>query len=373
MYIAIYVLLLIATIISRDRKFNEKNIYRVSLITLWLILGFRYGQGTDFFGYQNLWKAASSNYDYYVTFTANNEFGFYMLCHVFNENYSLFIFLIASFEMLMLNRFIQRYSEDWMFSLLLFFPTFYLTYYFSAIRQGITLALFLGLMVEMLEKKEWKKYIIFCVIAASIHIVALVLFIMPIILKLSEKKIMIMIVICIVVGIVFCTSFGRRLLISIPYLGMRLSSYIHTYSFSIVGLIERVTVYICILLIFYNVKNKITDTKIVNWIKIYSIGIGMYFLCMPFSTLSSRMIIFFKAFEIVIIPYLLLFKSRYRKLIYTFMIILTTVMTIKNISSYIKQGNYNDRVNVLNYPYISIFDKDELWKYKERASYYMLE
>ena len=44
-------------------------------------------------------------------------------------------------------------------------------------------------------------------------------------------------------------------------------------------------------------------------------------------------------------------------------------MTIKNISSYIDQGKYKDFVSVFNYPYITIFNKDRIWEYRNTQIY----
>ena len=44
-------------------------------------------------------------------------------------------------------------------------------------------------------------------------------------------------------------------------------------------------------------------------------------------------------------------------------ILMLNVETIKNIDSYITQGNYYSWVNPLNYPYSSIFNKDYVRRY----------
>ena len=60
-----------------------------------------------------------------------------------------------------------------------------------------------------------------------------------------------------------------------------------------------------------------------------------------------------------------------KKVIYvfccTFLISVPIVETVKNINSYINQGNYYSDVNVLSYPYISIFNKDKLYEYRSKS------
>lgn len=372
MYISAYVALLLATIITKNKIKTNEKVYKFLMIFLWLMLAFRYGQGQDYFSYQYLYNVASYGYETYLLAIGKNEIGFVALCNLFKKSYIFFVFVVSTYEMIMLNRFIKRYSVDYTFTLLLFFPTLYLTYYFSAIRQGLVIALFIGIMLEKLEKREIKQYIFLCILASSIHAMALILLILPVIVKIPEEKILLIVGVCIVFGIFTYTGIGKSILTQIPIVGIRLQPHMAQQSISIFALLERVIMYICIIMLYSRCKNRIKDRNIIEWIKIYTMGMGIYFAMLSFPLIASRIGIVFKLLEVIIIPYLIQFKTRYRKLIYAFVVTVTAVMFMKNISSYIEQGNYNDNVNVFTYPYISVFNQEAIWKYRGQSNMYQL-
>jgi len=52
-------------------------------------------------------------------------------------------------------------------------------------------------------------------------------------------------------------------------------------------------------------------------------------------------------------------------------VLIANVEAIKNINPYITQGNYYSWVNVINYPYITIFDKDSVTRYRHITIYHV--
>ena len=95
--------------------------------------------------------------------------------------------VIALFQMLCIYRAIMKYSPYKLFSLLLVYPTIYLTYFFSAIRQGIVIAFFLGFMLEWIFTDKWLKYVVSCLVLATFHSSALVLLPLVFIKKINNK------------------------------------------------------------------------------------------------------------------------------------------------------------------------------------------
>jgi hypothetical protein len=58
-------------------------------------------------------------------------------------------------------------------------------------------------------------------------------------------------------------------------------------------------------------------------------------------------------------------KSRLRELILMGIIMVHMVIFFKNMNAFISQGDYDpDKVTMFNFPYVSIFDEDELHDYK---------
>ncbi|MBR0385100.1 MAG: EpsG family protein, partial [Erysipelotrichaceae bacterium] len=129
------------------------------------MLALRYGQGSDYFSYERVFNNFGSLSDVLEGRNVLNvEIGFQILCAVFPLDYRCFVGVISVFEMAMLYRYCRRYSRYPMVSLLIAFPTLYLTYYFSAIRQGIVLAVVLGILLPLMEKKQFFAYLIITIL-----------------------------------------------------------------------------------------------------------------------------------------------------------------------------------------------------------------
>lgn len=335
------------------------------MIALWLVLVLRYGQGTDYFSYNYLFERFSDlKGAIYNTINEHGEIGFRVLCAVFPWSFKWFVAIISTFEMLMLDRFIRRYSKNAIMSLLLFYPTYYLTYYFSILRQGIIIALFIGCLLEWIETKKWVRYYVVSVLAITIHSSAAVLLIIPLIRYLRMKWILLIDACCGVAGIVMSTSFGVAMLNRIPQVNEYTSAEV-----SVIALLERVLMLAVLLLLYFYRKKYMEDTWFVYLIKVYTVGIGVYLFFLAFPLLSARFMALFKVLEIVIIPTLLVGRSKYREFIIVFLLLITAAMTYKNLDSYVKQGDYYEYVKPYNYPYITIFDQERLWDYREESIY----
>ena len=368
MYIFIFLMLLVFTLISFVRD-KHNFMYKVLMISLTLLLCLRYGQGSDYFAYDYFYRAFSTfdgaikNY-----YDLNCEIGFRLICAFFGElhfNFTGFIFCTSLFQMLMLHRFVSKFSENRIFSLLLFFPTFYLTYYFSGIRQGLTIALFIGILYEFIEKEQWKKYVIGCILISTVHTAALVLIIVPLVLKLRLRTITVFNFFALIVGVVLATGLLNEFLSGIPVIGSKMLPYLET-SISIFALLERVVSYTVIGILYLNSSRSERAQKLM---KIYSFGIVIYLAFLPFSLISSRVIVYFKVFEVVIVPLLIEKGNKFRTVAITFFVLLSTFMVFKNLNSYVEQGSYYSGVNAFNYPYISVFEKEDIWDYREYSPY----
>ena len=54
-------------------------------------------------------------------------------------------------------------------------------------------------------------------------------------------------------------------------------------------------------------------------------------------------------------------------------IFISIVMTIKNINSYIEQGNYKNFVGVFNFPYVTVFNQEEIYSFRDSELYKLIE
>ncbi len=364
MYIAILCILLVFTLISFKTK-KHKLMYSLSMLALTVLLCFRYGQGTDYFGYEYFYNIFSTFDGAIHNYPAVNcEIGYRFICAFFGTlgfDFSAFVFFVSVFQMLMLNRFLKRFSPNKIFSLLLFFPTFYLTYYFSSMRQGLTLALFIGFLIPCIEKARWKRYIVGCLLLSLIHTAALILLVIPIVLKLSLRRVYLISLVGLFFGCILATGVANGLLGAIPVVGSKMLPYLNG-TVSIFGTLERL-ISLAMIAILYETSSK--DERITKYMKIYVMGVAIYLFFISFSLISARVIIYFKIFEVILVPLLIAKPSRYRKLIAIFFVVLTVVMSLKNFDAYIDEGGYKEELNAFTYPYVSVFEKEKLDEYRK--------
>ena len=169
---------------------------------------------------------------------------------------------------------------------------------------------------------------------------------------------------CALAGIVMSTSFGVSILNRIP----QVNEYTNV-QVSVVALLERVMMLAVLLLLYFYRKKYIDDKRVVFLVKVYTVGIGVYLFFLAFPLISARFMALFKVLEVVLIPILLAGRSKYREFVIAFMLLISAIMTYKNLDSYIEQGDYYDFVKPYNYPYFTIFDEEKIWYYREESRY----
>ena len=362
-YLVILLFLIFFTFLSECSKDIEKISFSLIFVFLTLFLAFRYGQGTDFFGYNYLFNCIDNVHDaIFNPQKIHSEIGMRLL-YAFFDNYIFFNMFVSVFVMTMLFRLLNKCSFNRCFALLIFFPTCYLTYYFSAIRQAMALSIFLGIMLECLIRNKNKQYFVWNIIACCFHISAVILFILPFLKKndfIYSKKIIIGSIIGGIFFFIICyfnliPLFGRwKFTIS----GIALLSYV-----------ERL-ISLCMVLKLAQIHNaKEKDELSMVLLNTYILGTCLYFNFWCLQSIS-RLSIYFKGLECILIPYYL-WKSVSKNYLYASIFsLIAIVMTVKNIDSYINQGLYYPDVSMLNYPYVSIFDSsDKIFDYRPRNSF----
>ena len=376
-YLSIFGIIGFFSFVTRNRKDLENKLFVFFLILLWLMLSFRYGQGTDYFNYKQLFYSINSLSD--VIFNPNNvhsEIGFRFLYWLFGKNFEFFIFCISSFEMFMISIYIQKYSNNKMFSLFLFYPVYYLIYFFSALRQGFAIAFFVGLLYPLLVKKDYKFFLIGVLFLSLFHSSSLILIIIPFLLKIDMKKMFQLLVFSFFIGIFFCFLFDNSYVKDIAFLA-KISNY-WSGKISILALLNRLLYFSMIYIYLFLSKNylsKIDDKELFEFdFKILNIGFLVYLILMGSPLIASRLMIYFQVVEIIFLGKLIFYRGfqlstfkNYLCIFVKIIIILLIIMNcIKNVNANITQGNYKESTNIFNYPYVSIFNKDRIWDYKEK-------
>lgn len=355
-------------LITLNKRSFDKKIYKFELLILWLLLIFRYGQGSDYFSYMDIFYSMDSlDKAIFNPEHVHGEIGYRFLCYMMKGNFQLFVALLATYSILMFKRFIEKYSSNYCLSLLLFYPTIYLSYCFSSLRQIIVLSTFVGIMLELLLNKKYINYYILCIILSLFHTSALMLIIVPVVFKLSLRNMYVYAgIISIAFLILYNTGFGKDIMANIPIIGAGIKYYYNNDA-SLMALLERVFMLILVSILYLTNPNKL-NCKVT--MALYVFGTGMYIALSSSALTASRMTVYFKILEVVIIPVLLEKKSCLRQLIILFIVLFVIFMTCKNLSSYIEQGKYHNNVHFWNYPYISIFNKDKIWEYRDKTIYW---
>lgn len=353
MYFIPLIVLTLFTIIEIQGKDKRHYFFYVAFLFLTIAICLRYGQGTDYFGYMNVFLKRD-----------HGEIGYTILQDVFGAlglPFELLAAVIALFQMLCIQRGIMKYSPYKLFSLLLMYPTIYLTYFFSAIRQGIVIAFFLGFMLEWLFEDKWLKYVIACIILATFHSSALVLLPLVIIKKIDNKMLLGGLGAAALIGILL--FFIPAEWLSFIKIGA-VQYHIQAIELSPLGLAERTVMFVMITYFYHKTRGNIqiiSEEQLRILYRIYFCGYILAVLFFPWQLLSSRMGAAMKAVELILIPVFACEEKQIRKYIVFFMTAYVLLMTTKNIQSYINQNNY-EGYNVITYPYYSIWDKEEAKK-----------
>ena len=370
-YLIVFIILLFSSLIEYFHKSTPKILFKVLFLLLTLMLVFRFGQGTDYTNYYDIYNGipASLNPVTLLRSDIHGELGWLELNALFkllHISYEIMIVIISLIESYFLLRFYNRFCKYKILALTLSYPTLYLTYMYNTIRQGFVICVFLGLLLELYLNHKYVKYFIGCILLALIHSSALMLIIILVVKnrQIMNFKFTVIIILSWLFGF-FVYFAGTSFISVLPFIPASVSFYIGSASLSATAIAERIISFLFVLTLMMH-KEYVSDDlrKLFN---VYSIGFIIYGLALWNPLISSRFCYPFKVLEILLISNMLYYKNAYllnRFIRFAFIIMLTTVMYFKNIDSYIVQGSYYQSVNVLKYPYISLFNKKSITKYR---------
>lgn len=381
LYLIVLIMLLGFSIYEYKKKKTQRVLYWIAFGVLTAMLVLRYGQGTDYFSYYYNFLSTPPIWQFSELLATNvhGEAGWLFINAVFRGfgiPFHVLVVLVALLTMYSLHRFLSRHSTMMTVSLLLAYPTIFLTYAMSAIRQGLVLAIFLGFLIDWLYEKKYVRYILVTLACALIHSSALVflaLFAVKFI-TIRLKPALLLMAVCAVVG--FLSS---KLLVSV----FDSLVFYANDGFYLLAVGERVISAGVIIFVFRDVlssKETAHSSKLMYLLQIYLYSCFIYCFLAWSARLGSRFAIFFKAVELVLFVHALLSEPtvtlpgriasrlrlgtlkpiRVQKVIACYLLGLTLLMYFKNIGSYIGQNQYIDGINIFNYPYFSILNKDYL-------------
>lgn len=347
----------------------------VGFLVLAMMLVFRYGQGADYFGYRyNYYKIS----DFAITFPeydVHGELGYNLLCNIFRvfhlpfESFIAFISVIQMGAMLV---FYIRYQIATPFALLLSVPTLYMTYFMSGIRQGLVIAVFLGILLPMLESKNYVGYVIGTLVCISLHSVAIAFLLMPFVQMFCRVSyLQVLVVLSWLCGLILATPEGQTLVKSLGIQG--LNFYLDQTSISLAACAERLVLLGIVTWLYIKLDK---CRKCNNSFRLaysgYLLSMMIYGGLLWNSLVASRTAAVLRFLEIYLVVYGVRQMNRgSRYLAVIALLVLQTFMFFKNVTTAIQQGNYAAEIRMLDYPYVSVFTQDEIFSLREIPNKYV--
>lgn len=368
-------IVLIACVSWHLQNHSKEIVVRVLILYLCIFIAIHYGQGADYFAYEfmfNYWRN-TVNFNEFIS-KLNSIHGEYLwsfcgyICNQWGVNFQYFIAILAIIEIFALCSYLNQYCHvNKLWAILLFFPTLYLTYMLGAIRQGLVICTFMGVMLPLLEKKQLLKYYLCAFIMMFIHSSAIALFIIPVIIMFRVKTLFLGILISLIVGITLGASMSQIVSETIPIRNIlaRMGA-LHVFFPAIA---ERFLMFVFISYLYHKKKfmNSSTDKMLY---KIYMCSVMIYLLFINYSLVASRLSVAPRMVEIALILHCINKLPKMRGAICCIILVLNVVMYCKNINAYINQGGYHN-VNIFTYPYVSIYNKDMIHRYIQVPNFYI--
>lgn len=372
LYVVIWLVLSLFSIRDVAAKNSDTGLkleFLGGFLLLSAMLVFRYGQGSDYFGYRYNYYKVSDVAITFPKYDVHGELGYQLLCNVFRVCHIPFeglVVLLAVVQMGWMLSFYKRYQVDCPFALLLSFPTLYLTYFMSGMRQGLAIAVFLGVLFPLLENRRYLAYIVGTLLCMTFHTVSVVFLVLLIPMKTRKvSTVQILTVLAWLAGCILSTQEGQSLIMALGI--SKLNYYLgNGASISLVAVVER--------LLF---------TGIITWLYLKLCKIGKcsdrfrfayscYLMAMALyggllwnELVASRTTSMLRFIEIYLLIYgIQQMRRGSRYLLVVILVAFETFMTVKNIQAAIDQGPYVQEVTVATYPYVSVFNSQDIYKYR---------
>lgn len=371
-YLVVWLVLCLLTLkqsVGKETRTAEKIEFWFCFLILTGILVFRYGQGSDYFGYRYNYYKISDVAITFPNYDVHGETGYQLVCNIFRILHIPFEGLIAFISILQMGFllvFLKRYKVAYPFALLLIYPTLYLTYLASGMRQGLAIAVFLGVLFPLLENRRYFAYIVGTLLCMTFHTVSVVFLVLLIPMKIRKvSTLQILTVLAWLAGCILSTQEGQSLIMALGI--SKLNYYLgNGASISLAAVAER--------LLF---------TGIITWLYLKLCKIGKcsdrfrfayscYLMAMALyggllwnELVASRTTSMLRFIEIYLLIYgIQQMRRGSRYLLVVILVAFETFMTVKNIQAAIDQGPYVQEVTVATYPYVSVFNSQDIYKYR---------
>lgn len=353
MYYLVFSLLVFFSFIEVLTKKRNIFWFKVVYIMMTFMVVFRYGQLADYFNYEDIYyvpeSAGIADPLYFIFTESIREIGF---------DYEGYVFILGAITMGLAYPFFSKLCKGSLTALFIFYCYIFLILPMSSVRQGLCISVLLCCFNLLLQKKK-KIFYVVAIIGAFFHFSMLAV---------------------ISIGFLFDKRWYNNWYVPWVLLGLTifalitpdLSSYIPVFlEGKSVGEYEDsrlIQIALRAFLVFPLIIIKPKYDTVGYYAKaICIIGYCMYCTLAFSSMISGRLEFYFRVFLCLFASTLVFTESKIKnvKMVLEVVILVHIVLFFKNINSFIGQGDYDtNKVTMFNFPYISIFDKEELNQYK---------
>lgn len=352
------------------KKEDTYFLFSFFLLICIILSALRYGSGIDYWGYYIMFNRAPSNVvDIHPNLFLVTEPTFLFFASICKQLHAPFQFLIivySTLSLVILHKSIKLFSSNCFFSLFIFFCNYYLVYIDSAIRQGMAIVIFIYAFFRYVKRRKILEYFFFVIIAIFCHYSAVILLFVPLALKLNKYlftsffSFILIATFCIIVGSIL-PNILLQLVASIFPRYLFYDSFSVNYS----SIVFKFFMTLAVLVVYHGNKSHISK-DIESAVILYIWGSYVFFMLSSIS-IFSRLVEYFFALEIIFLPALLINVGKYKlqNKIYKFLFCcMFSFLFLKDIDSFISIGSYFSN-KVYDYPYVSIFNKEDYEKYRD--------
>ena len=349
---------------------RQKRDLKLVIFLLFVFLAIRFGQEADYFTYLGIYNSTTPSYKgFFLESYRHVVEPFYYLINIFAKKHELGFQFVLAFSAAITCVFnylsIKEYSDRKLLSVFILLCN-YIGYLTNLYRWAIAASIALYAILKYNDNNKLGQYLVFIAFASMFHTSAIVLLLIPVIVWL---KVDFTGTARYAIAAIFCyigSYFAFPLIIFVAgkinpryYL---YSTQIHNWNF--LPCLVRLTFALFAMYYYRRYRNYISE-KNKGLIRLYLLGSLIYFL-LSSSMQAARISDYFTYLEIIIFPNIFMTipaNRRKKNAVFGALLLGFLVMFTKEIVTAEVQGNYISR-NPLKYPYITIFNKEDIFDYR---------
>lgn len=318
------------------KKSTKFYLYLLPVSLLVLIGGLRYGISSDYFHYREIFLNINNKENWSSFFV---EYGFLWINYLFSSistSFEFFVFFFCFVSVSLKSKLIFKYCAYPFFGLILYFTFYFLLDDMGAIRRGFACAFVIASFFSSFEKKYFIS-IILLFIAVNIHLSAL--FCIPFIFinnyKSTFKSFFIFLVLSFLLGYLFdnfyhkLISYDNELLVYQKFIAYFEPGFEFESNVYEIGLFLRIILILFLLKSKFLFNENLYFDKMLN---LYIIGIYILIIFSKF-TIFSSIVIYFKFFEIFLIPLLLSKVARINRIYLASFFLIYTIFSLYRLTN----------------------------------------